>query len=117
MGTQMERTRTHGSVAQVIVFPSANNRTQAAMGVYPFMFGSIKDFEPVVQEITKKGLKEPYDWDELAQMYFPKAEELAKTAEEAEKNGEKEKASEYYLYVWTTQYFHAIMDYKLIPSS
>jgi hypothetical protein len=30
-------------------------------------------------------------------MYFPKAEELAKIAEEAEKAGEKEKASEYYL--------------------
>ncbi len=46
----------------------------------------------------KKGLKEPYDWDEYAQMYFPKAEELAKIAAEAEKAGEKEKASEYYLY-------------------
>ena len=32
-------------------------------------------------------------------MYFPKAEELTKIAEEAEKAGEKEKASEYYLYV------------------
>ena len=31
-------------------------------------------------------------------MYFPKAEELAKIAAEAEKAGEKEKASEYYLY-------------------
>ena len=26
---------------------------QCAMGVYPFMFGSIKDFEPVVQDIIK----------------------------------------------------------------
>ncbi|OAG41933.1 hypothetical protein AYO21_03936 [Fonsecaea monophora] len=68
-----------------------------AMGVYPFMFGSIKDFEPVVEEIVKKGLKEPYDWDEYAQSYFPKAEELTKIAEEAEKAGEIEKASEYYL--------------------
>ena len=32
-------------------------------------------------------------------MYFPKAEELSKIAEEAEKAGEKEKASEYYLFV------------------
>lgn len=47
----------------------------------------------------QKGLKEPYDWDEYAKMYFPKAEELKKTAEEAEKAGEKEKASEYYLFV------------------
>ncbi|KAK5938033.1 hypothetical protein PMZ80_009622 [Knufia obscura] len=69
----------------------------ANMGVYPFMFGDIKDFEPIKDEIVKKGLKEPYDWDEYAQMYFPKAEELTKTAEEAEKAGEKEKACEYYL--------------------
>ena len=82
------------------------------MGVYPFMFGAVKDFEPVAQEIikvrnilrswartnsSKKDLKEPYDWDSYAKMYFPKAEELAKIAEEAEKAGEKEKASEYYL--------------------
>ncbi|OAP64647.1 hypothetical protein AYL99_00619 [Fonsecaea erecta] len=68
-----------------------------AMGVYPFMFGSIKDFEPIAEEIIKKGLKEPFDWDEYAQIYFPKAEELSKIAEEAEKAGETEKASEYYL--------------------
>ncbi|KAI9692777.1 MAG: hypothetical protein M1820_009376 [Bogoriella megaspora] len=67
------------------------------MGVYPFMFGSIKDFQPIVDSIVKKGLREPYDWDELAQMYFPKAEELVAGAEEAEKAGEKEKASELYL--------------------
>jgi hypothetical protein len=69
------------------------------MGVYPFMFGAAKDFEPVVQSIVDAGMKEPYDWDAYAKMYFPKAEELARIAEEAEKNGEKEKASEYYLYV------------------
>lgn len=28
-------------------------RCQCAMGVYPFMFGSLKDFEPVVEEIIK----------------------------------------------------------------
>lgn len=47
----------------------------------------------------QKGLKEPYDWDEYAKMFFPKAEELAGIAAEAEKAGEKEKASEYYLSV------------------
>ncbi|KAF2236312.1 alpha/beta-hydrolase [Viridothelium virens] len=67
------------------------------MGVYPFMFASIKDFEPIVESIIKKGLKEPYDWDEYAQMYFPKAEELVGRAEEAEKASEKEKAEELYL--------------------
>ena len=85
------------------------------MGVYPFMFGSFQDFEPIAESIIKvrslaifyrkiiaksaqKGLKEPYDWDEYAQMYFPKAEELVQRAEEAENAGEKEKASELYLY-------------------
>ncbi|KIV92343.1 hypothetical protein PV10_06793 [Exophiala mesophila] len=67
------------------------------MGVYPFMFGAYTDFEPVAQSIIKAGLKEPYDWDEYAQYYFPKAEELKSIAEEAEKAGETEKASEYYL--------------------
>lgn len=49
--------------------------------------------------LLKKELKEPYNWDEYAESFFPKARELAGIAEEAEKAGEKEKASEYYLYV------------------
>ncbi|KXX79883.1 hypothetical protein MMYC01_203766 [Madurella mycetomatis] len=67
------------------------------MGVYPFMFGCIQDFEPVAQSIVMKRLKEPYDWDEYAQMFFPKAEELARVAEDAAAAGEMEKACEYYL--------------------
>jgi hypothetical protein len=46
-------------------------------------------------------MKEPYNLDEYSQMWFPKAEELAQIAAEAEKAGEKEKASEYYLYACT----------------
>jgi len=69
----------------------------AKMGVYPFMFGDARDFEPIVEEMVKKDMKEPYDWDAYAQTYFPQAEKLTKTAEEAEKAGEKEKACEYYL--------------------
>lgn len=79
------------------------------------MFGTVKDFEPVAQAIIKvrpiklqykntlvtnvkqKGLKEPYDWDEYAEMFFPKADELSEIAARAEGAGEKEKASEYYL--------------------
>lgn len=34
------------------------------MGVYPFMFGSIKDFEPVAQEIIKVSNRKPLG-DEL----------------------------------------------------
>ncbi|KAK4675682.1 hypothetical protein QC764_511770 [Podospora pseudoanserina] len=68
-----------------------------AMGVYPFMFGSITDFQPVVDAIIAKGLKEPYNWDEYASMFFPQAFKLAFTARQAEQNGEKEKACELYL--------------------
>ncbi|CAN8100973.1 unnamed protein product [Discula destructiva] len=72
-------------------------KVPCTMGVYPFMFGSVKDFEPVVASIMQKGLREPYDWDEYAEMFFPKAHELERIAAEAETAGNKEKASEYYL--------------------
>ena len=42
-------------------------------------------------------MKEPYDWDAYAQAFFPKAEELAARASEAEQAGEKEKACELYV--------------------
>lgn len=42
-------------------------------------------------------MKEPYDWDEYAQCFFPKAEELVAGAEEAERDGNRAKASELYL--------------------
>jgi pimeloyl-ACP methyl ester carboxylesterase len=91
------------------------------MGVYPFMFGSIKDFEPVVERLIKviskcmqqrsatpdtpqqEGQKPPYNWDNYAQAFFPKAEELVAEAEKAEKEGNQEKASELYLYVTLIQ--------------
>lgn len=67
------------------------------MGVYPFMFGTAKDFLPVVDEMAKRDMKEPYNWDEYAQVHFPQAEKLANIAKEAESKGEQETASEYYL--------------------
>jgi pimeloyl-ACP methyl ester carboxylesterase len=67
------------------------------MGVYPFMFSSIKDFLPIVSSLTSAGLAEPYDWDEYASHFFPKAEELTARATEAESAGEKDKASELFL--------------------
>lgn len=45
----------------------------------------------------QKNLGEPYDWDEYAQTFFPKAEELVAKAEAAEKEGNQEKASEFYM--------------------
>lgn len=49
-------------------------------------------------KLQQGNFKEPYDWDEYAQVYFPKAEELVAEAENAEKDGNQEKASELYLY-------------------
>ena len=43
-------------------------------------------------------MREPYDWDSYAETFFPTAQELVRRATEAEKGGEKEKASELYLY-------------------
>jgi hypothetical protein len=61
------------------------------------MFSTAADFEPIVQEMNKRDMKVPYNWDEYAKIYFPQAEKLYKVAQEAEGKGEVEKASEYYL--------------------
>ncbi|ERF73162.1 hypothetical protein EPUS_03003 [Endocarpon pusillum Z07020] len=66
-----------------------------SMGVYPFMFGTTKDFEPIVNELN--GMQEPYEWDAYAETFFPTAQELVRRASEAEKAGEKEKAGELYM--------------------
>ncbi|KIV98612.1 hypothetical protein, variant [Verruconis gallopava] len=68
----------------------------ATMGVYPFMFGAAKDFEPILERMKEQGLKEPYDWDSYPDNFFPKAEELEKKALEAETEGDLERAAEYY---------------------
>ncbi|CBX95883.1 hypothetical protein IAQ61_004708 [Plenodomus lingam] len=69
----------------------------AEMGVYPFMFSTATDFQPVVDQLVAKNFKEPYDWDAYASTFFPQAQNLASIAAAAEANGEREKASEYYL--------------------
>jgi pimeloyl-ACP methyl ester carboxylesterase len=61
------------------------------------MFSTAADFQPVVDKLIEGDFKEPYNWDEYAQVYFPQAEHLKSIAEQAEAAGEKEKASEYYL--------------------
>jgi hypothetical protein len=43
-------------------------------------------------------MQEPYNWDEYAQAFLPKARELETLAMAAERADEKEKAAEYYLY-------------------
>jgi len=73
------------------------NHVQAEMGVYPFMFSTAADFEPVVRALIAKGFREPYDWDAYASEFLPQASHLASIARDAEAKGEIEKASEYYL--------------------
>lgn len=67
------------------------------MGVYPFMFGAVKDFQPVFDQLVAKDMKEPYDWDAYAEAFLPKAEELVARATIAEAEGDQAKASELYL--------------------
>jgi hypothetical protein len=49
-----------------------------------------------MSDTTQGDFKEPYNWDEYAQVYFSKAEELLGIAEKAEEEGNKAKASEFY---------------------
>ncbi|KAK3954414.1 Alpha/Beta hydrolase protein [Pseudoneurospora amorphoporcata] len=66
-------------------------------GIYPFMFGSIEDFQPIAEHIIAKGLKEPYDWDEYASCFFGTAEQLGQKAAIAQQEGDTDKARDYYL--------------------
>jgi hypothetical protein len=74
-------------------------QTPCRSGIYPFMFSAYQDFEPVVERLIAEGHKEPYDWDDYARAFFPKAEELVAEAEKAEKERDQGKASEFYLWV------------------
>lgn len=57
---------------------------------------SLTEINSVLQQ---EGQKPPYNWDNYAQAFFPKAEELIAEAEKAEQEGNQEKASELYLFV------------------
>lgn len=69
---------------------------QCDKGVYPFMFGTTADFEPVAKKMIAAGLKPPYDWDEYASYFLVQAHRLVVRAASSY---EKEKASELFLYV------------------
>jgi hypothetical protein len=47
------RTRILGT--PIVVSRRSSDLAQCTMGVYPFMFGSVKDFEPVVERLIKVG--------------------------------------------------------------
>ena len=67
------------------------------MGVYPFMFGTAADFLPIVATLVGANFAAPYNWDAYARTFFPQALKLREIGELAEKEGNVEKASEYYL--------------------
>ncbi|RKK85589.1 hypothetical protein BFJ68_g17250 [Fusarium oxysporum] len=87
--------------------PLANNMT------YPFLYTDKRDFEEIAQEMTRRDFKEPYEWNYFASMFDPHASSLYEKAEAAEKAGELEKASEYYLRaanVWFICRYPAILN-------
>lgn len=63
------------------------------------MFGFIQDFQPIVEDIIAKGLKEPYNWDEYASCFFGTAEQLGQMAAVAQQEGDTDKARDCYLLV------------------
>ncbi|KAJ8123883.1 hypothetical protein ONZ43_g271 [Nemania bipapillata] len=65
-------------------------------GIYPFMFGTTADFEPIAEKMIAAGLKPPYDWDEYASYFLAAAHRLTV---EAAASINKEKASELFMYV------------------
>ncbi|KAF2228056.1 Alpha/Beta hydrolase protein [Elsinoe ampelina] len=72
-------------------------KAPCAMGVYPFMFGHIGDFQPIVDRLIEEDQKEPYDFDAYAAAFAPKGDELVRRAEEAEAAGRGEEAGELFL--------------------
>ena len=57
----------------------------------------------------------PYDWDEYAQTFFPKAEELVNIAQAAEQEGNTAKAAEYYLQVAAVLKAHSSLSKLTLP--
>ena len=69
-------------------------------GIYPFSDGNVLDFDPIFQELIKLSgdssdiLFRP---DDYASAFFPAAEQLVKSAEKSEEEGDIEKARDLYL--------------------
>ena len=69
-------------------------------GIYPFSDGNVLDFDPIFQELIEMSgdssdiLFRP---DDYASAFFPAAEQLVKSAEKSEEEGDIEKARDLYL--------------------
>lgn len=89
--------RHHDSVSALW---STKWRPPAARGIYPFMDGDVSDFDPVIDELIRQSgddvgiLLNP---DTYAQAFFPAAEQLVASAEEALREGSTTEAARLFL--------------------
>lgn len=90
--------KSHTLILSISPFPYEilTGYPQCDKGIYPFMYGTTQDFEPVAREIIAAGLKPPYNWDEYASYFFVQAHDLVT---EAMNSQDENKASELYMYV------------------
>jgi pimeloyl-ACP methyl ester carboxylesterase len=75
-------------------------RPPAARGIYPFMDGDVTDFDPLIEELIRRSgddaaiLQDP---DAYAEVFFPGAERLVASAEEALQEGSTTEAARLFL--------------------
>ncbi|KAI0394720.1 alpha/beta-hydrolase [Xylariaceae sp. FL0594] len=92
---KLSRTATHHASFEALW--ETKWKAPCKAGVYPFMYGTLKDFEPVVRKMVASGLKPPYDWDVYAENFLITGDDLVASAQKAEVSGRKEEASELYM--------------------
>ncbi len=75
-------------------------RVPCSHGIYPFTDGNVQDFEPIFAELVRLSGDRTdilYQPDEYAKPFLPAAEKLVRQAEEAEEQGDTQKALDLYL--------------------
>ncbi len=75
-------------------------RTPCAHGIYPFTDANVEDFDPIFAELVRLSGDRPdilYRPDDYAEPFFTAADKLVGMAEQAEAQGDTEKARELYL--------------------
>jgi hypothetical protein len=75
-------------------------RTPCTHGIYPFTDANVEDFDSIFAELVRTSGDQPdilYRPDEYARPFFPMAEKLVATAEQAEAKGDTAQARDLYL--------------------
>ena len=75
-------------------------RKPCAHGIYPFTDANVEDFDSIFAELVRTSGDQPdilYRPDEYARPFFPMAEKLVATAEQAEAKGDTAQARDLYL--------------------